>query len=131
MAIPLGRKQCQCSPDCTRTLREGSSWSYYRGHAPKRQFPAIPRGSKTKQVKSFVRESSATYAVSVAALKRELGLVTAEIERIEDQAIAAERTASAARDAIANATDRHELLSKLIDGLEDLIGITKPKEVAE
>jgi small-conductance mechanosensitive channel len=124
MAFPLDRKQCECSPDCTFTLRAGSSWRYYRGHSPagklKKHTPT--RRQNNPKGTSFLDTSITQYQATIAQAKRELALLTSEIDRLEEQAVATEKTARAARDAAGDLTERHLLLSNTIAALMQLTG---------
>lgn len=129
MLPPPGRKFCQCSSGCTATLREDSRWSYQRGHSPTGQARrALRRESRNSPAKSFAATSSATYTASITQARIELDLLASEFDRLEDEAIAAERTAKAARAAAAASADRHELVTQVIRALEEMMGKTPTPE---
>ncbi|HEV2709170.1 MAG TPA: hypothetical protein VGU67_03055 [Edaphobacter sp.] len=121
MAIPANRKPCICSVDCLATLRIDSSWKYARGHS------AAKRSTKNPEAHSFVEKSGNYYSACLAILATERDLLTKEIDRLEDQAVAAEKTAKAARDLAADVATKHEVIIETITNLNLLLGIV-PQE---
>jgi hypothetical protein len=125
MAVPAGRKQCQCSPNCTFTLREGSRWRYYRGHSP---VGAAKRSAAPSRESSFIVKSGAIYSASIAALEKERDILASEIDRIESQAVTSEAVARAARDLAEEACAKHGVLCETIKNLKLLMGIVPEEE---
>jgi hypothetical protein len=124
MAISADRKSCQCSPSCTETIRIDSSWRYVRGHSPASK---IKRGARATAVTSFVARSTSAYSASIATLEIERDLLTDEIDRLEEQATVAEKTAKAAREQSSDVAIKHEVIVATITNLNLLLGIV-PKE---
>lgn len=112
----FGKKFCQCSPDCTSTLNQGSRWRYHRGHSPKGKLTRLNNSHGT--VKSFVSDIQTAYTATIAQAKREIAVLSGEIDRLEGQAVQSELTAKAARDQVSKLVDRHALLSGIVEGLE-------------
>lgn len=134
MATAVGLKPCQCSPDCTYTLRADSSWRFYRGHSPEgkllRAVPKDPGNRHKTTVKSFISQSSVAYNDALANLQLEADLVADEIDRLEDQAVKAETTAREARDQAALASEKHGYICSAMYSLKQVLNPTAEPRTA-
>lgn len=123
MALPAGFKSCLCSPGCSGMVPALSRWRYVRGHSPDAQKKRNHKPVTT----SFVSKSGAAYSACIASLEVERDVIASEIDRLETQAEAAERTARAARQQSSDAAVKHEAICDTITNLKLLLGII-PKE---
>lgn len=114
------QKRCACSPTCSRFLPLDHAWKYAYGHSPANAESAkIKRGTPLQRTP----RNKEVYLAALTQLRVDLTVITAECDRLDDQADAARATMTAALAAKDKAAERHELLTAMIGGFEELLEV--------